>query len=585
MEDQLLSKPLFRSYAFHKSSPQMERLSNLYREIDENPSSPGWSVVSRSIKKDLLITIRRIGEMRDYPLELIDIDEIVGSAFENELFDYVLARGILRKCAVRYRSMKDRLLAFAYACGWAGNAEYALLRSWDQVRTALKGGYGGCSGIVEFAIRLGKSPDQLSREDIERWMQDMLNKKRSYGTLILTERCFRLQLRRAGLQGLFQFNLGSRNPSEYRLAFDEMTEDLRVEILAIIEWKTAGRRIRGRSAKFKIREITARRLREVLTQVCGYAKHIHGIEDAKSLLEVFQKEILCGFADWLLIERKCKPHSVRTMFHALRALTWQHPLFQGEDYSWLSRKIRQLPHEPQAARKQRQIDKMIHFELLTQLPELIRAERLGATDLSPLRLARLVRDEVFASLPLYWRQIQLRTLDLDENLKSGVLARDVKRQIYLPRNVESALRRAPSSKVTYVHYDETRTKNKEERFEAIQPIPILQEYIEVHRPLLVDSKTHTVLLVNDAGEPMCKQNVIAKLEMLSVRHLGVRVVPHARRRIAATYALGCGETLESVRNMLGQADPTVTWHYADAASPSNRVVALERLYNTPHATL
>ncbi len=94
----------------------MKTLAHLYLEIDEHPSSPGWSAVSRSSKKELLITIRRVAEMLDYPVELIDIGEIDGSDFEKQLVDYVCARKVRRQSVVRYLCMKNRLLAFAFAC-------------------------------------------------------------------------------------------------------------------------------------------------------------------------------------------------------------------------------------------------------------------------------------------------------------------------------------------------------------------------------------------------------------------------------------------------------------------------------------
>jgi hypothetical protein len=247
------------------------------------------------------------------------------------------------------------------------------------------------------------------------------------------------------------------------------------------------------------------------------------------------------------------------MLRGLHALACQHPLFKGDTYSWFQRKIRQLPHEPKSTRRQRQIDKMVPLELLTRLPELIRAERINASGSNPVRVARMVRDEVFASLPVYWRQIQIRTLDLDANLKRGILARDIKRQIYLPKRVEEDLKQDPIKEVTYIHYNEKQTKNKQERFEAVPDLDILREYLDEHRPLLVGDKKHPILMVNDAGNPMCKQDVIAKLTTLSARHLGgLRVLPHARRRVAASYALACGETIETVRKMLGQSDPTTT---------------------------
>jgi len=299
-----LSKRHCRTHPFHKKQERMVTLADLYCGVEDD-SAPGWAVVSVGNKKDLLITLRRIAEMLDYPMELIEIDEIAGTEFNSQLFDYVLERGVLRKGAVRYCCMRDRLLLFAHAGGWLGTPEYLLDRSWDVVRAALKGGYGGCSDIVAFAIRRGKAPNDLTEQDLQEWAQEMLDKKRSLGTITIAERCFRLQLRRAGLQPLFKLNLASRNPSQYHLPLDQMAEELRQEILAVIHWKTSRKRIKGRKAKFRIRPITARRLLEVLTQLCGYAATIFGLKNIKSLRQIFgRRDILCGFADFLLVDRK-----------------------------------------------------------------------------------------------------------------------------------------------------------------------------------------------------------------------------------------------------------------------------------------
>lgn len=293
-------KPVARErWAGAVDSVGMVALRDLYHAIDACPSSPGWAVVSRNCKKELLICIRRIGEMRDYPLDLIDIDEIAG--IEKELYDYVIARKekISPKTGVWYMCMLKRLLDFAHACGWAGTPEYALYRSWDEVRAALKG--RGFPGIIEFAIRQGKTPEELSQDDIENWIKEMLDKKRSLGTIIITERCFRREARKAGLQKRFlRWSLASKNPSEYRLPLEQMTEDLRREIQAILSWKTSKRRVRGRKAKFKIRPNTANRLLEILTQLCGYAAMAWGLKNVKTLRKLFlRKDVMCGFGEWL----------------------------------------------------------------------------------------------------------------------------------------------------------------------------------------------------------------------------------------------------------------------------------------------
>jgi hypothetical protein len=93
-----------------------------------------------------------------------------------------------------------------------------------------------------------------------------------------------------------------------------------------------------------------------------------------------------------------------------------------------------------------------------------------------------------------------------------------------------------------------------------------------------------LLFVNNAGMPMCSQDVIGLVTRLSMRHPGRRVLPHARRRIAASYALACGETIGSVQKMMRHSDPTTTWLYADAASSSSGVDALEEHYKSERPT-
>jgi hypothetical protein len=307
-----------------------------------------------------------------------------------------------------------------------------------------------------------------------------------------------------------------------------------------------------------------------------------GIKNVKTLRELFlRRDVMCGFGEWLLIERKAKPQSIRTALRAIHALMWQHPLFKKSDFSWFQRTIRQLPHEPKAARRQRQIDKMVPFERLAMVPRLIREERLRSTGLSAVATARSVRDELFMGWPFPWRQKNLREFDIRKNLKKKPLARDIRRKIWMPKTVEAELKRNPYQPVIYAHHKEIATKNKREVFEAFDHVlELLQSYIEIHRKVLMGEKKHSVLFVNNAGEPMCKQDVISLVTRCSVRHLGLRVLPHARRRIVASYALASGEQIDSVQKMLWQSDPTTTWLYADAASSSSGVVALEKHYSS-----
>jgi integrase len=81
---------------------------------------------------------------------------------------------------------------------------------------------------------------------------------------------------------------------------------------------------------------------------------------------------------------------------------------------------------------------------------------------------------------------------------------------------------------------ETKTKNEVNAYLPSELVPILEEYLSIHRPQLVSkSDDPGTLMVNDAGRHMSACQLRNLVKKLASTHAGVPVTPHLYRDIVA----------------------------------------------------
>jgi len=557
-----------------KRHSRMRTLAHLNTAIAHDTSSAGWSVVPKKHKDDMLRTISRIAEMRKFDPALIDIEEIEGTEFGHELFNHVIAQNVTEDYAARHVRMKPRLLRFAFACGWTSR-EMELRRSWDPVLRALKG-HGGTSGIVEFAIRLGKTPDTLTQEDIEQWMEDMFERKRSLFTVIATEMLFRSVMRRSKLCRLFKrFSVKSKNPRHYALPIEEMNDQLRAELSTIIVWKTEEG---GCDYKFRIRAVTARCLLQYITELCGYAARNLDMRQITSLRQIVTRDVIHGFIIFKL-SRGCSRNGIRASLLGIHGLIkhgcW---VFADGEYEWFAALLKEIPKRVSGGRAM--TSKEVRYQSLLSMVKTMWAEVKRSTEADPVKLAWQWHDLAFLSFFVLtgWRRRNVVSCTYGfrgSNIEERDIPRDVKRAMQLPRGARRILQR--KRKLFLAHFDENSTKAKTEVWIllAAQCVNILRGYLK-HRPFLVGRRHVPTLFMTRALKPFRGNHATAFVARLTVKHLkGARYTPRMIRHAFAAHAV-THEKLDTAQKKLFHKRLATTWIYTDGCNASRGVVVLER---------
>lgn len=104
-----------------------------------------------------------------------------------------------------------------------------------------------------------------------------------------------------------------------------------------------------------------------------------------------------------------------------------------------------------------------------------------------------------------------------------------------PKWVEEALRTNPDQEFWQFRFAPDETKNGDQ-VHAILPkqlIGLLEQYLEVHRPLLVNGVDPGTLFVNNGGRSYSEVTIEVTIGRLTARYAGRRVTPHLFRDILA----------------------------------------------------
>jgi integrase len=97
-------------------------------------------------------------------------------------------------------------------------------------------------------------------------------------------------------------------------------------------------------------------------------------------------------------------------------------------------------------------------------------------------------------------------------------------------------RTSPGSSYWQFHFSEEETKMKHDvqAFVPLELVPLLEEYITKHRPVLVNAASDPgTLLVNQAGGPMTMHQMLSLVKTLASAYAGAPATPHLFRDIVA----------------------------------------------------
>jgi hypothetical protein len=538
----------------------------------------------------LRTTCRRISRMLDLPPTAIPLDELV--EIDARLIAYIEALGVGHQSAVQYTCELHKLLELAHMAGWTSPA-FELRKAWQPIRTALKGDARGSGSIVRLAIRQNCLPQDFTEEVIAAWKQRMLGKGRSLGSIVQMESHFRTMLRRAGLQDLLpKFSLASKNLPRYRLKLEDLPRSLQREIFGAIRWKAADEDLADRDARLMIRPVTGMNLRRSFLELYSYARVIRGIGGITHLSQLITKEIVCGFVDWLLANKRCKPQSVISKMSSICSLSSTYPKLKGVDYSWFRAKLRELRKEAPGKVQRRKLDGLPDYPSVAEIASRILSLRTGPQKLTEIETGWVIHDALTFMINVHTPHRSRNTCEARShehqqlNLFITDISAELASQFKLPDWAKKLRSNNPRTKFLVGHWTESATKAGHEVWEVLphEVRDLFREYMERYRPLLLrqlnpDRADSTLVFFARNGNPLNQKSLLSLVARLSVRFTEKRMKVKDFRDLYAAHMLSAGATVEEIATSLWHIDPfacsTTVRYYTAGFNASHGAVALE----------
>lgn len=470
-------------------------------------------------------------------------------------------RGFRRNSVRSYTNYLRILLNKAKSLGWSESSP-ELEAAWADVRRATSK-KTGCSGIVRYAIRHGKAPADFAEADLTAWREAAIRDGRQGGYTTDVKNRFKKAVYDARLAATLPgLAFCCRERKYYGIPVSRLPEPLRTEILNLLEWKTAPFSL-GRPRRAKTRPISAKQLRWVLGHIAGFVIRIKG-GTVNSLKELLSREVVTGFAEWLLNQRKVRGRTVYNELGRICGLR-SYPPLASLDFSWLLKLMAQLPVEDYSDVKERKQRRWVSFDELARIPDQIRREAAVYAGLSARRRAEMMRDALLmrwlTTLP--WRQRNLRECKLGPFSEGGNLWREeVLPQMAKSPEVEQALKANPHAQFWQFHFrpDQTKTGRAVRGIVPRQLVAALEEYLQRYRGVLLGGQPDPgTLFLGYWGRPLISNDVSRIVGDLTQKYAGRRVNPHLCRDIYATqYLAEHPESYLELSKILWHSDPKTT---------------------------
>ncbi len=423
------------------------------------------------------------------------------------------------------------LLRHAEDCGWKpGESVPEVWRSIMAYDTA-----ANCPNALRHFARRSPDPASISSENVDEWADDAVKKGLNYRRMRNERTTFLRLLHKCGCLQQMPVFLLQRKGRSVKLC--DLPPEFRQELLDLLNWKQAELSM-GRPKGSQIRPVTAKQIRTIVQQLYFFATRVAGRIGILSLAHLMDKELISSYLEWCVNERKVAglglQHEVRLLFASIR----QYPAFRSLDVSWWRMLHDSIPIEPESERRRRKAMKYLEYETLESIPSQIRAHASQTRGLSAKETAREVMNELMMRwlLVLPWRQRNIRECRIGgqkPNLFRGKIPpfSEIDKPLWVRQEEE----RNPQALFWQFEFspDETKTKR---RVQALVPrplIPLLEEYLRLHRPQLLTHSDPGTLFINEEGNALNSSQVADIVCALTLRNGGRRVTPHLFRDIVA----------------------------------------------------
>lgn len=477
----------------------------------------------------LLSTSSKLSEYLEKPAEKILLDSVYESRDEFRPF---LARSKYKENSIRsYVNYLRILLNSAREMGWKPNETVS--EAWLGV-TALAV-QRKCKRIVKYFARAKRSPLDVTIEDADRWAQLMVERGHSHKHMMREKTLFWRLLRDSDCTNLTPKCI--LREEKYAIPFEQLPPALKLEILQLLQWKQASFNP-DRSKRGKHRAISAKRLRQVICSVYGYAVRVHPEVEIKSLSQLGEEELIKGFVSFCINARGIEGQSVERYLAMFPGALRSHPSYSSLNFRWFNNLINSLPIEAESEKERRKAAKFLEYSVVEAIPAKIHAERMVIAKANTNPISRVAMEELLmkwiAILP--WRQRNIRECRIggsSPNLFKGPVS--PLSRIDRPEWVTREEQRNPAAQFWQFKFarDETKTSVEPHCLLPRQLIAPLEEYLDRFRCHLFSDHDPGTLFVSDDGQQMSVEEIADLVCAMTLKYGGRRVTPHIFRDIFA----------------------------------------------------
>jgi hypothetical protein len=428
------------------------------------------------------------------------------------------------------------LLRKARNLGW-NEPSAGVNEAWQKILPIAK--RNRCARVVQYAIRRGLVPGEFSEAHLEEMAQTMIKEGRTVSHAMTMLWRFRKCVHEAGVQSDLPGISPPRRKTLYGIPLSQFPAPLRSEVSKLLKWKTDPY-VDDRPARSKsLRPASAARLNENLCQLYGFARNVKGTQPC-TLADLFSQECLGEFLKWSECERKVKISTLVQSLGLIVPIVRYYPLLQGKDFNWIFNRLPAMQDRAESSDINCEEACGADYDTLARIPDLIRREAERLRNGEDKKRATLIRDQLLIKflLVLAWRQRNLRECKLG-NRKDGanIFKEEIpsRLRIALPRSAVEALERDPHQKIWqfYFRAEETKAGRAVQAVVPKQLVPLLEEYVDVYRPILVGNNDPRTLFVNDHGRPFETSALRVRVKNLTARYTGKIVTPHQFRHAFA----------------------------------------------------
>ena len=512
------------------STQELEtRLSN-----GQMPSAPRLAaellsllaVEDKARLRQMRTTLRWIAGMLGKPIHDVSLVEI----FEAQLSlrQYLMERNLKESTQQCHMSMVRHMLRQSVKKGCIFGPPIG--EKWSELLAVCAPFY--CDDICRYLALRHDDPRHITATDIQDWATAYAS-----GRSWLVARRKAVRFTRTLVQLGIMSELPLRMKERYGIPLRSFPVKLWAEVTELMQWKGATISI-GRRRSSVMRPRSLGQIRAAFSGVYGYAVNLAQLKGIETIRDLVTPPVLYSFVQWALEERKISGVSLKIRIVVIYVLLGEHPNYRDLDLQWLRNLAADIPIEHDSDRRERQAAKQAPYGVLEAIPSLIWLEREAAEKAGTQALAGVVQRELLMTwlIRLAWRNrnlIDCRISGSNPNLFKGPVPPAL--HITKPTWVKEALQADPDAIFWQFRFSKEETKMGQ-AVRALVPrsiVPLLEEFVLLHRPHLLETKTCDRLFLNQRGGPFAPNTMIALVSEQTIRYAGKRVTPHIFRHVLA----------------------------------------------------